>query len=79
VVREATATDGDTALGASSAAHVRVSESRGAVILQATSDGLLCRAEDEIVVDGRPAGRSAKLIDGARVNVGAMSFVICRE
>jgi hypothetical protein len=78
-VREAILMDREIVLGASSAAHVRVSESRGAVILQATPDGLLCRAEDEIVVDGRPAGRSAKLIDGARVNVGAMSFVICRE
>jgi hypothetical protein len=78
-VREAILMDREIVLGASSAAHVRVRECPGAVILQAAPDGLLCRAEDEIVVDGRPAGRAVKLIDGARVNVGALSFVICRE
>jgi hypothetical protein len=71
--------DREIVLGASSAAHVRVRECPSAVILQAAQDGLLCRAEEEIVVDGRAAGRAAKLADGARVAVGALSFVVCRE
>lgn len=78
-VREAILMDREIVLGASSAAHVRVRECPGAVVLQAAQDGLLCRAEDEIAIDGRPAGRTAKLPDGARVAIGSLSFVVCRE
>ena len=71
--------DREIILGDSAAAHVRVRECPGAVILQATQDGLLCRADDTLSIDGRPAGRAAPVPDGARVVVGSLSFVVCRE
>jgi hypothetical protein len=78
-VREAILMDREVVMGASSAAHVRVRECPGAVILQAAQDGLLCRADDVITVDGRAMGRTAKVSEGARVAVGPLSFVVCRE
>ena len=64
----------------SSAAHVRVNGCPAPVILQATGGGgLLCKAEETIVVDGRPAGRTADVGEGARVVVGGLSFVIRRD
>jgi hypothetical protein len=78
-VRDAILMDREIVLGASAAAHVRVHDGlSGAVILQAASDGLLCRAEEEIFVDGQPTGRTARIGDGARVAVGPLSFVVCR-
>jgi hypothetical protein len=79
-VREVLLMDREIVLGASAAAHVRVRECPAPVILQATADGgLLCRAEETVIVDGRPCGRAASVRDGARVVVGAASFVIRRE
>jgi hypothetical protein len=78
-VRDAILMDREIVLGASAAAHVHVRDGlNGAVILQATSDGLLCRAEEDIFVDGQPSGRTARISDGARVAVGPLSFVVCR-
>jgi hypothetical protein len=79
-VREVLLMDREIVLGASAAAHIRVRESPAPVILQATGDGgLLCRAEDTIVIDGRACGRAAAVGEGARVVVGAVSFVVCRD
>ena len=79
-VREVLLMDREVALGAAVAAHVRVRASPSPVILQSAPDGgLLCRAEQTIVVDGRPSGRATDVHDGARVTVGAVSFVVRRE
>jgi hypothetical protein len=79
-VREVLLMDREIILGASTAAHVRVAECRAPVILQASGDGgILCRAEDTVMIDGQPSGRAANLRDGAQVVVGAASFVIRRE
>jgi hypothetical protein len=79
-VREVLLMDREIILGSSTAAHVRVSECRAPVILQATADGgMLCRAEETVVIDGQACGRSASVPDGAQVAVGAASFVIRRE
>jgi hypothetical protein len=78
-VRDVLWMDREIVMGASAAAHVRVHACPAPVILQATGDGLLCRADDTIRVDGRPSGRAAPVADGARVCVGALSFVVCRE
>jgi hypothetical protein len=82
-VREALLMDREIVLGNSSAAHVRVGDCSAPVILQAAADGggggLVCRGEETVVVDGRACGRSAAVGEGARVVVGAVSFVIRRE
>ncbi|HEY7118481.1 MAG TPA: hypothetical protein VH475_17965 [Tepidisphaeraceae bacterium] len=79
-VREVLLMDREIVLGASTAAHVRVRECPAPVILQASSDGgLLCRADETVVVDGVACGRTAKVNEGGRVVVGPLSFVICRE
>jgi len=53
-VREVLLMDREIVLGTSSAAHVRVRECPAPVILQASADGgLLCRAEETVVIDGR--------------------------
>jgi hypothetical protein len=79
-VREVLLMDREIILGSSTAAHVRVGECRAPVILQATADGgMLCRAEDTVVIDGQACGRSASVRDGAQVVVGSASFVIRRE
>jgi hypothetical protein len=79
-VRDVLLMDREIVLGTSAAAHVRVAGCPSAVILQGTGDGgLLCRADETVVVDGRPCGRSAAVSDGARVAVGGVSFVWRRE
>ncbi|MDB5323391.1 MAG: hypothetical protein JWN40_5022 [Phycisphaerales bacterium] len=79
-VREVLLMDREIVLGASAAAHVRVGECPAPVILQAAADGgLVCRGEETVVIDGRACGRCGVVGEGARVAVGAVSFVIRRE
>jgi hypothetical protein len=79
-VRDVLLMDREIVLGASTAAHVRVAGCSAPVILQATADGgLLCRAEETIMIDGKPAGRTAGVRDGEQVVVGGASFVIRRD
>jgi tetratricopeptide (TPR) repeat protein len=79
-VRDVLLMDREIVLGASAAAHVRLPGCPAPIILQATADGgLLCRAEETILVDAQPAGRSAAVRDGEQIVAGAASFVIRRE
>jgi hypothetical protein len=79
-VHEVLLMDREIVLGASTAAHVRVAGCPAPIILQVTTDGgLICRAEETIVIDGRPAGRTASVRDGEQVIVGGASFVIRRD
>jgi tetratricopeptide (TPR) repeat protein len=79
-VREVLLMDREIVMGASAAAHVRIAACLAPVILQATGDGgLLCRAEETVMIDGRPSGRAAAVRDGEQVVVGGASFVVRRD
>lgn len=79
-VREVLLMDREIVLGASAAAHVRLAACPAPVILQATGDGgLLCRAEETILIDARPSGRAAPVRHGEQVVAGAASFVTRRD
>jgi hypothetical protein len=79
-VREVLLMDREIVMGAATAAHVRLAACPAPVILQASGDGgLLCRAEETVMIDGRTAGRAAAVGDGEQVVVGGASFVVRRD
>ena len=66
-------------IGASENCHVQVSAKTGragTVILSEGPAGLTCRADEEILLSGRPAGREATIPLGSHVQIGELTFTI---
>jgi hypothetical protein len=78
-VRQVLLMDRELVVGPSASAHVRTRDGAEQVVLQVSEGQLACRASEAITVDGKHAGKIAKLDPGARVVVGALSFVIQAE
>lgn len=56
--------------------HIETRGSTGKIVLSREPRGLVCRAPDDILLDGASAGREAVVPLGARVQVGEVSFTI---
>ena len=61
-------------LGPKGKSHVETVGPR--VILSFESRGVVCRAEEEVLVQGKPAGREALVPLGTQVEVGGVSFAL---
>ncbi|HVR72931.1 MAG TPA: FHA domain-containing protein, partial [Planctomycetota bacterium] len=75
-VRKVILLGGHLLLGPGEACHVRTPQKGGVVVLSAAQGRIVCRAEDEVLVDGRPAGREAEVPLGSHVQVGEVTFTI---
>lgn len=75
-VREVILMGRELVIGPSSSAHVRTRDSGAQIVLHATDGRLLCRANEPLQVDGRPAANHVELSAAARVTAGNTSFAI---
>ena len=51
-------------------------ERAGTVILSQGPTGLVCKADEEILISGQPTGREAAIPLGAHVQIGELTFTI---
>jgi len=65
-------------LGRGDNCHVQTPSKSGRVVLSAGERGLLCRAEEEILLDGRPVGLEAPIPLGARAEIGELTFTLSK-
>lgn len=66
-------------IGPGEACHVQVparNSQPGAVVLSLDETGIVCRAEGELLLDGKPAGRETPVPLGAHVQFGEVTFTI---
>ena len=66
-------------LGKEGKCHVAAPVAGDTVVLSAWSNGLVCRASEEILVDAKSAGREALIPLGAHVAIGELTFTIKRS
>lgn len=75
-VREVILLDRDLLIGAAPSCHVRVAGQRRPVVLSRSQGVLRCRAEEDILVDGKSSGIEALVAPGAHVQIGSLSFTV---
>jgi tetratricopeptide (TPR) repeat protein len=68
--------DREIIIGPGSAAHVRCDALPEPAMLHVRDGRMMCRTNQEVLVDGRPMDRHAGIPLGASVQVGAVSFVV---
>lgn len=66
-------------LGKEGKCHVAVPVAGDTVVLTAGSGGLVCRAQEEILVDAKSAGREALIPLGSHVEIGELTFTITKS
>jgi hypothetical protein len=71
--------DREMILGPGPAAHVRVDSLSGPAVLRRDSQGLVCRAADPVLIDGRPAGSEPIFMPGVHVTIGPVGLILVRE
>jgi hypothetical protein len=78
-VRQVILFDRELILGPGPAAHIRVDSLTGPAVLRRRGNGLVCRAADPILIDGRPSGSEPVLAPGVHVNIGPVGLFLVRE
>jgi hypothetical protein len=68
--------DREMIVGPGPSAHIRADHLAETAILQVRDGRLFCRSKEPVLVNDRPMDRNAGLPLGARVQVGAVSFVV---
>jgi hypothetical protein len=63
-------------IGPGAGCHVQAPAKCGTVVLCAGPGGLVCRAEDEILMAGRPAGRETLVSLDTHMQIGELTFPI---
>ncbi|HEY2588901.1 MAG TPA: hypothetical protein VGI81_24370 [Tepidisphaeraceae bacterium] len=78
-VRQVILFDRELIVGPGPAAHVRVDALSGPAVFQRRRDGLVCRAADPVLLDGRPAGTEPLITPGVHVTIGPVGLILVRE
>jgi hypothetical protein len=73
-VREVILMGRELVIGPSSIAHVRTRDSAAQVVLHASDGRLLCRSNEPLTIDGRPAANHVEVTAASRVTAGNTSF-----
>lgn len=75
-VRDVILLDRELLVGSRSDCHVRAPVKGEPIVISIRKGGLHCRANQEILVDGRESGEEASIPSGAHVRIGELSFTI---
>jgi hypothetical protein len=78
-VRQVILFDRELIVGPGPAAHVRVDTLSGPATFQRRGEGMVCRAADPVLLDGRPAGTEPLIKPGVHVTIGPVGLILVRE
>jgi hypothetical protein len=78
-IRQVILLDREIVIGPGGGAHIRCDQLPASVVLVRGDEGLACRSDAEIKIDGQPMANTANLPTGVPISIGSLRLVISRQ